>query len=44
MNQDPAMAQRISGCSAKLRALGAATATVRVAPRAVYPAFFSDRR
>ena len=44
MDQDPPMAARISACSARLRQRGGLTATVRVAPRVVYPTFFSDRR
>ncbi|EFN55357.1 hypothetical protein CHLNCDRAFT_134386 [Chlorella variabilis] len=43
MDQDPPMAARISACSARLRQRGGLTATVRVAPRVVYPTFFSDR-
>lgn len=44
MDQDPAMAARISADAARLRARGGAVATVRVAPRVVGPSFFSDRR
>lgn len=44
MDRDPAMAARISGDARQLREMGVPTATVRVAPRVVYPTFFSDRR
>jgi hypothetical protein len=44
MDRDPSMAARISGDARHLRDMGVPTVTVRVAPRVVYPTFFSDRR
>ena len=44
MDRDAGMAARISGDARHLRDMGVPTATVRVAPRVVHPAFFSDRR
>ncbi|KAL4858871.1 Gamma-glutamyl hydrolase A [Chlorella vulgaris] len=43
MDQDPLMAARISAASQLLAQRNASTVTVCVAPRVVYPTYFSDR-